>query len=97
MNEYNSVTGASPSTFDSVIAAGGLNTPPGGWMVTMNRGCWPNPGAVGTLSPWTAVTLMHPVFDPPGNLAWPGLNVSENSGASGIVRVPSPVVAVTQS
>ena len=39
-----------PSTFGSVIGAGGLNTAPDGWMVTMNRGCWPKPGTIGTLS-----------------------------------------------
>ena len=66
-------------------------------MVTMKRGCWPKPGAIGTLSAFTAVTLMQPVFEPPGNVTWPGLNVSENPGASAIVSVPPPVASVTQS
>src|SRR5688572_27561403 len=63
----------------------------------MNRGCWPKPGTIGTLSPCTTVTLTHPSFDPPGNVTCPGPNVSENPGASAIVSVPPPVVAVTQS
>jgi hypothetical protein len=47
------------------------------------------------LSEFTTVTLTQPVFDPPGNVTWPGPNVSENPGASGIVSIPPPVVAVT--
>ena len=43
--------GARPSTLGKVIAAGGLKTAPGGWIVTMNLGCWPKPGTIGTLSP----------------------------------------------
>ena len=97
--EYISVTsrGLSPSTFGRVIGAGGLKIAPEGWIVTMNRGCCPNPGTIGTLSPCTTVTLTQPVFEPPGNVTWPGANVSENPGASGIVSVPPPLVAVTQS
>src|SRR5262249_54603650 len=42
-NEYSSVTspGARPSTLGCVTAAGGSKRTPGGWMVTMKRGCWP--------------------------------------------------------
>jgi hypothetical protein len=89
--------GARPSTFGKVIGAGGLNNAPDGWMVTMKRGCWPKPGTMGTLSGCTTVTLTQPVCDPPGNVTCPGANVSEKPGASGIVSVPPPVVAVTQS
>ena len=60
--------GVRPSTFGSVIAAGGLNIAPAGWIVTMKRGCWPKPGTIGTLSRCTTVTLTQPVFDPPGNV-----------------------------
>jgi hypothetical protein len=63
----------------------------------MNLGCCPNPGDIGTLSPWTTVTLTQPSFAPPGNVTCPGPNVSEKPGASGIVNVPPPVAAVTQS
>src|SRR5690348_3120033 len=82
-NEYISVTalGLSPSTLGSVIAAGGLKIAPDGWIVTMNRGCWPKPGIIGTLSPCTTVTVTQPSFDPPGNVTWPGLNDSEKPGA----------------
>ena len=63
----------------------------------MNRGCCPKPGTMGTLSPLTTVTLTHPAFEPPGNVTCPGANVNEKPGASGIVSVPPPVVAVTHS
>jgi hypothetical protein len=41
--------------------------------------------------------MTHPVCDPPGKVTWPGAKVSEKPGASEIVSVPPPVVAVTQS
>src|ERR1017187_1414429 len=63
----------------------------------MNLGCWPKPGDIGTLSPWTTVTLTQPSFAPPGKVTCPGPNVSEKPGASGMVNVPPPVAAVTQS
>lgn len=63
----------------------------------MNFGCCPKPGAIGTLSGWTAVTLTQPAFEPPGNVTCPGPNVSQKPGASGIVSVPPPVAFVTQS
>src|SRR5579871_2316058 len=65
-------------------------------MVTINRGCCPKPGDIGTLSPLTGVTEMHPVLEPPGKVAEPGATVSEKPGDWGSVRVP-PWVASTQS
>src|ERR1041384_1707826 len=88
--------GGSPSMFGIVIGAGGLNTVPTGWIDTMKRGCWPNPGAIGTLSPLTPVTETHPVFVPPGKVADPGSTVNANPGDCGSVNVP-PCVASTQS
>src|SRR5688572_9975396 len=96
--EYISVTcrGASPSTFGSVNFAGGLNTVPTGWIVTTKRGCCPNPGDIGTLSPLTGVTVTHPDRDPPANVADPGAIVRANPGTCGNVSVP-PVVSETHS
>jgi hypothetical protein len=63
----------------------------------MKRGCCPKPGTIGTLSPWTTVTLTQPVFEPPGKVTCPGPKVREKPGASGMVSVPPPVVGVTHS
>jgi hypothetical protein len=52
---------------------------------------------MGTLSLWTTVTLTQPVIELPGNITLPGTIVNEKPGASGIVSVPPPVVAVTHS
>jgi len=97
--EYISVTalGESPSTLGSVMGAGGLNVAPAGWIVTIKRGCWPKPGTIGTLSPWTTVTLTQPFLEPPGKVTCPGPKVKEKPGASLISSVPPPLAASTQS
>src|SRR4051794_16797204 len=67
-NEYISVTspGARPSRLGMVIAAGGSKCTPGGWTVTMKRGCCPKPGVIGILSLWTSVAEIVPARLPLG-------------------------------
>jgi hypothetical protein len=62
----------------------------------MNLGCWPKPGAIGTLSEFTGVTVMQPLRLPPGKVAEFAATVSEKPGEEGSVRVP-PTVSLTQS
>src|SRR5262245_13130852 len=88
--------GASPSTFGREIGAGGLNIVPAGWIETINRGCCPKPGLMGTFSGFTVVTVMQPVREPPGNVAVPGATVNANPGDCGKVSVP-PCVSSTHN
>src|SRR3990172_9247349 len=81
--------GARPSTLGRVIGAGGSNTAPGGWMVMINRGCWPICGTIGTLSACTWVTEIYPSLLPSGKVTEFALIVNSKPGTPGIVYVTS--------
>lgn len=81
--------GARLSALGKETGAGGSKRVPAGWMETMNRGCMPEPGAMGMRSAWTAVTETRPVGEPSGKVAEPAGTVSSKPGTCGTVTVTS--------